>query len=156
MSRRLGFCAAAIMLLSLNIPPLVAAESHGFTVDLSLSPKAATKLSALSEGIVVAAFFSGLPTPAARRKADGEGHIFLGNEEITVESTERLVQVTGKAIPRSRLDWVRNRRVEVLVNVYSARHKGPDNLLDCSIFEGYVAAAAQAPVKIACKLIGEE
>jgi hypothetical protein len=154
MDRISTLCAGAI-LAAVSAGPSLAAESFGFTVDLSLSPKAAARLSRLSEGIVVAAFFSGLPTPAARKKADAEGQIFLGNEEITVESTARSVQMTGRVVPRNRLDWVKDRKVEVLVNVYSARRKGPDNLLDCDIFEGEVTVAAQAPVKIGCKLIGE-
>ncbi|QFU16330.1 hypothetical protein [Microvirga thermotolerans] len=148
----MGAAAGAMMMV---LPSLAVAADFGLTVDLSFSPKAAAKLSSLSEGVVVAAFFSGPPTPAARKRADETGRIFLGNEKVTVESDVRSARLTGRVVPRNRLDWVEDRKVEVLVNVYSARRRGPDNILDCDVFEGEVAEAAKAPVRIGCKLIGE-
>ena len=44
---------------------------------------------------------------------------------------------------------------QVNVNVFSSRRSGPDNLLDCDFFQGTVAAARRAPIRLACKLIGE-
>ncbi|MFJ5489179.1 hypothetical protein ACIKTA_17125, partial [Hansschlegelia beijingensis] len=42
------------------------------------------------------------------------------------------------------------------VNLYTARRKSADNLLDCAPFEGAVPKAADWPVRMACKLIGED
>ena len=41
----------------------------------------------------------------------------------------------------------------VLINVVSARHAAPDNLLDCSIFEDDIAVAQARTPRITCDLI---
>ncbi|MBZ6074880.1 hypothetical protein [Microvirga puerhi] len=155
MGKILRLCAATGLATTLAVPRLGAAETFGFVVDLSLSPKAASGLAAHSEGIVIAAFFSGAPAPTARTHADEFGQIFLGSERITVDSSVRSVPITGKVVPRNRLEWVQGRKVQVPTNVYSACRKGPDNILDCDIFEGEISVAAQTPVKIGCRPIGE-
>ncbi|WP_429121500.1 hypothetical protein [Ensifer sp. 4252] len=36
-----------------------------------------------------------------------------------------------------------------------ARRSGPDNLLDCDVYDGPLKAIAGSATKIGCKLIGE-
>jgi hypothetical protein len=133
----------------------LAAESYGFSVEVSFSPQAAAKLSALHEGVSGAAYYYGVPTRAARKRADDVGQIDLDAETVTVENTAHTLTFPGKVVKRSALAWLVKREVRVNVNVFSARRSGPDNFLDCGIYDGPVSIAAANTPKIACKLIGE-
>jgi hypothetical protein len=153
--RRIAAALAFVLALMGAAPPSHATDSSfAFMVELTLTLKAAEKLQALKEKIVVAAYYYGYPSPNAPRKEIKEG-ISLGAEHHTVDNSTRLVTVTGRGISLKHLDWVQDRKVRVLTNVYSARRGDPFNLIDCGIFDDEVAVAAQSPVKIACKLIGE-
>lgn len=147
------FFAAILVLASM---PAQAAQSFAFKVDISFSPKAAAKLAELHEGVVGAAYYHGLPAPAARKHADDVGQINLDVETVTVEPTQKTISFTGKVVRRKLLSWVAKRQVLVTVNVYSARRSGPDNLLNCTFYDGPVATAAAKPPQIACKLIAGE
>ena len=41
------------------------------------------------------------------------------------------------------------------VNVYSARHSGPDNILACDFFDGNLENAVHKPMSLHCTLIAE-
>ncbi len=161
MRRRSGSCSRRgckmklflATLLVLACLPAQAAPSYAFKVDISLSPKAAAKLAELHEGVVGAAYYYGRPTRAARKHADDVGQINLDAETVTVEPNQKTIAFTGKVVRRSLVSWLVKRQVLVTVNVYSARRSGPDNLLDCGIYDGPVTAAAARTPKIACKLI---
>ncbi|MCK8783636.1 hypothetical protein M0638_04475 [Roseomonas sp. NAR14] len=133
-----------------------APEIVPFAVAVTLSPRAAARLAALGESITVAAYYSGEPTRAARRHADRMGQINLGAERADLPGAGGTARLTGRNIRLAEIAWVENRAVQVLVNVFSARRRNPDNLLDCGIHEGALAeAAARSPIPIACRLIGE-
>lgn len=151
--RRIGLSS----LLLLAATPILAAPvpDFAFAVDVSLSPAAARKLEQAREGIVVDAMFWGEPAAAFRKKADEMGQIDLGSEKVELPGSGGRAVITGRSVQRARLPWIKGHPPQVLVNVYSARHSGPDNLLACDIFEGEPATAAAAPRAIHCKLIGE-
>jgi hypothetical protein len=147
---------AAFAGLALASTPLCAAElAGGFSVDVSLSANAAAKLAALKEKIVVAAYFSGEPAADARQHADEEGQINLGAERVTISGAGGRAEVTGKKLKTMHLAWVKDRDAQVVVNVFSARLSGPNNLLNCDFYESSLAKAHEKPIAIACKLIGE-
>lgn len=63
-------------------------------------------------------------------------------------------------IPARRYDlnkaaYIDGGKLQLLVNVYTSPRSGPDNLIDCAIFEDSIDVAARASIQIACKLIGE-
>ena len=153
--RRVFAAAAALAALAPAQAVPAAQPGMAFSLDISLSPQAAAKLAVLKEGISIAATFYGDPTPAAKRHADEMGQIGLGNERVTISGTGGTARITGRTVDSSHLSWIKGRSVQVNVNVFSARRSGPDNILDCDIYEGPVAAAAASPRPIRCKLIGE-
>ncbi len=126
-----------------------------FTVEVSLSPKAAARLASMGEGITVSAMFYGDPTPAARRQVDEMGQVDIGREEVTIPGQSGTASITGGSITASKLALLRNRNIKVLINVYSARKKSADNLLFCDLFQDTVTLAASHPIHIGCKLIAE-
>jgi len=144
-----AWCAAAV--LGLAVP--ASAGGYGFAVDVHLSQKAAAELQARNEAIIVFAGYEGEPVPAKAKLASDEGTIDLGYDKVTVPGRSARVSVTGQGFKRERLDWVKVPRV--LVNVYTARQSGPDNLLDCDAFYDSVAKAREKPIPIRCRLIGE-
>jgi hypothetical protein len=143
-----------IALLVSNTPTKAAEESLAFSVELTLSQKATAKLAALHEGIIVAASYSGDPAPGAEKHTDEIGRIDLGREELETPGKARTVRVPDTKIKRNRLVWVKG-PVLLNVNVYSARHSGPDNILACDFFDGNLKDAVHKPMSLHCSLIAE-
>jgi len=145
-------CALALM----TARSLAAEQEIGFDVDVSLSARAAAELAARHEKINVWAAWYGMATEAAAKHADEMGQIDFGSETVLVSGAGGRAHLTGQHVTIEHLDWVQDRTVTVLVNVYSARLSSQDNLLDCGLFEDSVAASRAKPIEIACKLIGEQ
>jgi hypothetical protein len=133
------------------------AMTPAFQVQVGLSPKAAARLAHPHETIVVAAYVYGEATPKGVRLhlADEMDQIDFGKEQHVELQGAGTARVAGVRYDRRELDYLIDRKLQVLVNVYSGRHTSPDNLLDCGIFQDSVELAARAPIPIRCKLIGE-
>jgi hypothetical protein len=129
-------------------------QDFAFTVEITLSPKASAKLAALHENIIVSASYSGDPAPDAEKHTDEIGSIPLGIENIEVPGKAGTVRVPGTKIRRNRFAWIKG-PVLLNVNVYSARHSGPDNILNCDFFDGRLENAIRKPVPLHCSLIEE-
>jgi hypothetical protein len=155
MATTFAICSWAIA-LTIPVPSSAMDGSMGFSVDVSLSSSAAAKLNALKEKIVVSVLWYGEPTRAARKRADEMGQIDLGTEQVRLPSSGGQAEITGRSVQVKHIDWVKNRAVQVNVNVFSARLSGPDNYLDCGAFEDTVVVARSKPVQMVCKLIGEQ
>ena len=143
--------AAAGLLLA--AASATAAGNYGFKVQVTLSPKAAALLTQKHESITVSAMYEGAPTPAGKKHADDMGQVGLGDESVTIPGANGTAVITGNKVDPKALPWVV--KPQVLINVFSARHSDPNNLLDCGIFEDDVAKAQAHPIQIACKVIGE-
>jgi len=137
-----------------NLPINAAQESLAFSVTITLSQKAAAKLAALHENIIVSASYSGDPAPGAENHADEIGRIPLGIENIEAPGKAGTVRVPGTKIRRDHLAWVKG-PVLLNVNVYSARRSGPDNILACDFFDGNLEDAMRKPMSLHCSLIVE-
>jgi hypothetical protein len=141
-------------LLSLSYPMKASTEDFSFDVHISLSERAAAKLIALSEGMVISASYSGDPVPAANKHEDEIGQIDLGVKDVRMPGKDQTVHVAGDHVNRNRLSWIQG-PVLLNVNVYSARRSGPDNILACDIFDGRLQDAIRQPVSLHCSLIEE-
>ena len=130
------------------------AAPYGFDIALALSPKARALLAARKEKVVAAAMYYGSPNAAGKAKADEVGQIDMGADRPQADAVDGTIHITGSGLDKSALGDIDGEPM-VLVNVYSARLSGPDNLLDCGIFEDTIRKARAAPVAIACKLIDE-
>ncbi len=154
---RIAFSALILCLAATGAvaqrPP--ARPPAGFTIDVSFSPRAAAEMARRREGLTISAYYEGEPTRAARRHASEEGTIGLGEETITVGGRAGPVTVTGRGFRAARLGWIRPGTARVNVNLYSARHSGPDNNLTCDLVEGPLARIGGRTHPVRCRLIAE-
>lgn len=134
--------------------PVVAAPSpYAFEVGLTLTPRAAEKLAATQERVIVDAMYFGLPVSPDAPGIDEHGEqILLGSDEIEVDPVNAVVKAPGTGFDATHIASVKG-EPEVLVNVYSARRTHDDNLLSCGSYQGPVAMAQKQAVPIACDLI---
>lgn len=149
----LGLICCAFLSVSCS-PAQTAKNGFAFDVRISLSTKAAAKLAALSEGVIIYASYYGAPVPLAEKHADEVGQIDLGHEEIETQGKAGTVHITGAKVDHSHLPWIKG-PVLLNINVYSARRRGPDNILACDFFDGELRNAVRQPVSLHCSLITE-
>lgn len=131
-----------------------AAAAPQFSVVVTMSAKAAAKMTATKEQTVVDITYSGDPNAAGKKKVTEFG-ILLGEEQVKIGPAGGTVAFVGKGFKPAEVKFIKPGTAKVLVNVFSARLGNADNLLDCGLFEGSFAEAAAKPIAIACKLIGE-
>ncbi len=145
----LGLCAVAAYAQAPSRVPL------GFDLDIELSPRAAERLRAAKEGLIVDASWSGTPKPEAQRQANEIGRIHLGSERIARPGRAGRVHLSGEKLDAHRLAWIQG-EINVNVNVYSARRSSPDNILSCDFIDAEVAKVVAAqPISLRCALITE-
>lgn len=109
----------------------------------------------MKEKIEAAAVWYGEPTPAARKRAAEDGQIYLGDEKVRLSGAGGRAAFSGRKVKVQQIAWLKNREVKINLNIYSARLGGPDNVLNCDLFDDTPKAARAKPVAVACKLIGE-
>ncbi|TKB89752.1 MAG: hypothetical protein E5W81_07400 [Mesorhizobium sp.] len=128
----------------------------GFDVNVTLSKKAAARLAAKKEGIVVLASYYGDPKRSAGKHANEVGQIDLTpqDEEVEIAGTAGHAHISGTKVDTKRLDWLAG-PPEVNVNVASARKSSPDNLLSCDFIDGPLSDVQRKPVTLHCGLIEE-
>ena len=138
------------------IPALAACHApsahgpHALAVEVVLSPAATSRLAALHEKVAVIADYAGLPAPGVQATPDGQ--VDLGSETVELAPTGGRAEFTAAAIDGGDLKTIAG-KPRVLINVVSARHATPDNLLDCNIFEDDIAVAQAKPPRIICDVI---
>jgi hypothetical protein len=139
-------------------PPASAAARgtrSGFTMNISLSPRAAAELRRRNEGSVVSAMYSGAPTPAHERDGDEiSGDIDLGSRAIAGPGQAGPIVVPETVLRRDRLSWITG-EPNVLVNIATARRATQENLLDCGLVSGPLANMAARTHHVLCRLFGE-
>src|SRR5690606_11786572 len=145
---------AASVLLACAIP--ATAQDMGFDVTVTLSKKAAAKLKAEKEKIVVFASYYGEPKSSAEKHANEIGQISVSpeDEDVEIAGTGGRAHISGAKVDKKTLNWVEG-DVSVNVNVASARKSGSDNLLACDFIDGPVSNVQKAPVTLHCALIEE-
>ncbi len=130
-----------------------APAAHGpyaFTINVALTPAAAAKLTALHEKVAVAAYYYGLPAPGVQAGQDGE--VDLGSENLQLMPQQSQAVFSGAVIGATDLKSIAG-KPHVLINVFSARLANPDNILNCSIFDGEIATAQAKTPQITCDLL---
>jgi len=145
--------AGALLATALGLAACQPQAGHGpyaFAVDVDLTPAAAQKLSALHEKVAVAAYYSGLPAQGVQAGQDGQ--VDLGSDKQEFAPPQSEARFSGTVVAESDLKTISG-KPRVLINVFSARHASPDNLLDCGIFDGEIAAAQAKTPRITCDLL---
>lgn len=126
---------------------------YAFEISLTLTPRAAEKLAASKERVIVDASYFGPAVSAAAPGVDEHGQeVWLGGDMIEVDPVNARVKAPGTGFDPTNIASITG-EPEVLVNVYSARKTHTDNLLSCGIYQGPVKMAQQKPVEIRCDLI---
>ena len=148
MRRLAAFSAAALGLAACQAPAVHG--THAFAIDVVLTPAAVSRLSALHEKVAVAAYYSGLPAPGVQAGQDGQ--VDLGSENVEFAPPQSRAAFSGAVISDNDLKSIAG-KPRVLINVFSARHANPDNLLDCAIFDGEIAEAQARTPRITCDLL---
>ncbi len=123
-----------------------------FEVELSLSPKAKQRIVGSGETIVMDAFYSGEPkdTIGVKVAEDGEYYIANARKEIKYGETVRFESVK---FPRKQYEFLANKDIDVLINVYTGRHTTSDNLLDCEILSDKISKLMGKKFTLKGKLI---
>jgi hypothetical protein len=157
-------CALAGLAAALLVGSPVQAASRpawamtpAFKVAVSLSPRAAARLAHPRDTVLVSAEVYGEATPLGvrRRMADEMDWIQFPPETKVELQAAGVAVIPPRRYDSGKLAYIEGGKLQVLINVYSGRRSGPDNLIDCGIFEDSIDVAARAPIQIACKLIGE-
>lgn len=138
--------------------PASSTKDMSFNINVTLSAKAAAKLAAKKEGIVVFATYYGDPKKGAEKHTNEVGQISVStaDESLEISGKGGVAHISGIQIDPKSLDWVAG-QVKVNVNVASARKSSSDNLLDCDFIDGPVATVQKsAPIEMHCYLIDEK
>lgn len=138
------------------VVPATGQGDMGFDINVTLSKKAAAKLAAKKEGIVVFASYYGDPKRSAEKHANEVGQISLEqqDEEVEISGTGGHAHISGAKVDTKRLDWLAG-PAKVNVNVASARKSSSDNLLGCDFIDGPLSDVQAEPVTLHCGLIEE-
>jgi hypothetical protein len=134
-------------------PVAEGANPYAFEVNLTLTPRAAERLAATDERVIVAAMYFGeAVSPDAPGVDQDVMQVEMGSDMVEVGPENALVKAPGTNFDPTNITSIKG-EPEVLVNVYSARKTHENNLLDCGLYQGPVAMAQKQPVDIACDLI---
>lgn len=145
-----GLLAVAPLLIAAAPPPPL----QGFTVTVSLSAKAKARLAKLGESITVSTWYSADArprTPQAMRDETTD-ELMLGEEVVRLGAAGGIARFTAKPVRRERLRFAAG-PVMVNVNIYTARTKHPDNLLNCQPLVADQLAKIGIARIVTCKLI---
>jgi hypothetical protein len=172
MLRRLVFSVPAILVLLISVagvathsvafaqqqntkPATPATAVFNFTVKITYSEKAMATLVAGKETVIVAGYLTASPIAGTPKQyVDRMGEIGLG--EVDREIAPGAIATFSNVKPTpAMMKWVDSQGPQLLINVYSGRKSSPNNLLDCGIYEGSLAAIQGQSIPISCKLIGE-
>jgi hypothetical protein len=132
-----------------------AAALFNFTVKITYSQKAMDTLVAGKETVIVAGYLTASPIAGTPKQyVDRMGELGLG--EVDREIAPGAIATFSNVKPTvAMMKWVDSQGPQLLINVYSGRKSSPNNLLDCGIYEGSLAAIQGQSIPISCKLIGE-
>jgi hypothetical protein len=156
-ARQWGGWALAIAAPLLAFAPANAASQvvgPDFSVAVTLSPQAAARLANPKETVLVAANFYGIPK-AEKLRMEYQGQFPLADEQDIEIPGAGVAHFVGPHYDKSKLSAMQGDVLMVALQIVSGRHSSPDNLLDCAPYEDSIAHAAEKPIAILCKLIGE-
>ena len=125
-----------------------------FSIQVSLTKTANEKLIHDKETIIVSALFSGSPKDTLSKEYREMGEMFITEARMELDSS-RLATFTGVRFSRARYDSLADKDIRLLINIFSGRHSGPDNLLDCNILEEKMSAVKGRTFVLTGKLINE-
>lgn len=124
-----------------------------FEIEVKSSQKATQTLTRDKETIIVAAFFSGIPSDPKNENEIGTLDFLQPSIELT--GNEKVARFENLKIPKSEFNKLKDKDIDLLINVYSGRKSSQDNLLDCGLLEMKASKFGNKRFVIGCKLIEE-
>lgn len=124
-------------------------------VQVDLSPQAREALLHGNESIIVSASWYGWPLQGKENAADDVGQIDLSRPQILLPASGGVARFAPASLKSEKLDWIKG-GVQVNVNVYSARHHWPDNILACDFIGGALSEVNRQTITLNCVLISEQ
>jgi hypothetical protein len=126
-----------------------------FSVNVSLTPKAAARLAHPKDTIRVWAEFVGEMNGKHAKLGDQMGQVRLSKDRTIELPAAGVARFPGPRYDANLLPALDADGFQVLINVQSGNHSTKDNFLDCGLFQDKLEVAARAPIQISCKLVGE-
>ena len=126
-------------------------------MSLSLSEKAEEQLNRDHESIIVMAFFTGRPVEKIPSKfssnLDFDG---LSLRSYPIELTDKRVALfKGVKFHKELYGLLADKDIDILINVYSGRRSGPNNILHCDFLQDKLSNIAAKTINLKGKLIEE-
>jgi hypothetical protein len=126
--------------------------ARAFEVSAELTPRAAAKLKALGDNLVIDTSYYGYPTEAAMSKANSLHQIDLGQEKIVVLPPANTAHMLGRMNTKGVADVARG-EVMLLVNGYSVTKVGAkDDQVSCNYYRARIDQAQAKPPVLQCDI----
>ena len=138
-----------------NTEPKTLQEKPLMQLQVDLSPQAREALLKGNESIIVSASWYGWALLGKENAADEVGKIDLGRPQILLPPSGGIARFTPSTLKSERLNWIKG-GIQVNVNVYSARHHWPDNILACDVIDGALSEYNRKTEVLKCLLISEQ
>lgn len=125
---------------------------YAFDVTLDITPEAAEVMKARNSHFVVAALYFGRAKPEARARANAQGRIKLGYEQIGLGQGATRLHLPVETFDEALLADI-NGEPQVMINVFSAGDVGArDDLARCKTFTGYLKTVKTQPPVLSCDI----
>jgi|GEM_PF-1273297 len=126
--------------------------ARAFEVSAELTSRAAERLKALGDNLVIDTSYYGYPTDAAREKANRLHQIDLGQEKIVVAPPGFGAHMLGRMNTKGVAD-ITNGEVMLLVNGYSVTPVGAkDDQVACNYYRARIDQAQAKPPVLQCDI----
>jgi hypothetical protein len=142
--------------------PVVLGDSvllPAFTVEVLLSPKAEELLQKSKETVIVMAYLSGEPKgkvpPKYQELTNEIEGLSISNYPVELKGTERSARFSAIKVPKDLYNLLKDRDMELLINVFSGRKSSENNLLSCGIWQDKFSKIAGQTIEIKGQLIEE-
>ena len=129
-----------------------------FEIELKLSNKAEDKLKTNNETVILMAYFEGITNfenipDKYKDRIDGGFHLLSYPIELT---DKRLARFENIKFSKDLYDFLENKDIRLLINVFSGRKSSEFNLLHCDILEGFISEIKGKRFTINGKLIYDD
>ncbi|HEV8506544.1 MAG TPA: hypothetical protein VGQ53_14130 [Chitinophagaceae bacterium] len=101
-----------------------------FEIEVGLSPKASEKIMADKETIIISIYFTGIPKDSSTAKFEEDGSFYVASVDKEIQYGQ-VARFDSIRIPLRIFDQLRNKDIDLGVNVYSGRKSSQSNLLNC-------------------------
>ncbi len=124
-----------------------------FEIEVRTSAKAARTLRAKKETVIVSAYYFGTPLDDKDMDEVGQMQILQAQQELT--GTRRVARFENLKFSRAAFNKLKDKDIELLINIYSGRKSSDDNLLDCGILQLKASQFGNKRFSLGCSMIEE-